>query len=81
MQLIYAINIEELKQYRSTLRKKREQDIQYQLKTIEEAVNLNNICNNWNYLHKKRHEQAAIQNGENHFEQLHSEIKMNPDQT
>ena len=75
---------EELKQYKSTLRKKREQYIQNQLKTIEESVNSNNFWDNWNHLHKKHHEQAAIQNGDtwkNHFEQLYSEITMNPEQT
>ncbi|XDV43935.1 hypothetical protein PO909_012319 [Leuciscus waleckii] len=75
---------EELKTYKNTLRKKKEQYIQNQLKTIEDSVQSNSFWDNWNHLNNKKHEQITIQDGDtwkNHFEQLYSKLDMNINQT
>lgn len=75
---------EELKKYKNTLRKKKEQFIQNQLKTIEESIHSNSFWDNWNLLNKNNHEPITIQNGDtwkNHFEQLYCKINMNTEQT
>ncbi len=74
---------EELKKYKNTLRKKKEQYIQNQLTTIEESVNSNSFWENWNLLNNKNHEEITIQKGntrKNHFEQLYSKINMSTEQ-
>ena len=74
----------ELKKYKNTLRKKREQFTQNQLKKIEESIDSNNFWKNWNTLNKKKHEELAIQDGEiwkSHFENLYSKCGRNPEQT
>ena len=47
---------EQLKQYKNTLRKKKEQFTKKQLETIEESLDSNNF---WNTLNKKQHEEHA----------------------
>ena len=74
----------ELIKYKNTLRKKREQFTQNQLKKIEESIDSNNFWNNWNTLNKMKHEELAIQDGEiwrSHFENLYSKCGRNPEQT
>ncbi len=52
---------EALKKYKNTLKKKKKQYIQNQLKTIEESVNSNSFWENWNLLNNKNHEEITIQ--------------------
>ena len=74
---------EELKQYKKTLRKKKEQHIQNQLQTIEESLSTNSFWENWNSLHKKPLLEPAIQDGDTwkeYFENLYTKPDMNHEQ-
>ena len=85
MTLVYDLIIStSSKNKKNTLRKKREQFTQNQLKKIEESIDSNNFWKNWNTLNKKKHEELAIQDGEiwkSHFENLYSKCGRNPEQT
>ncbi len=74
---------EKLKQYRNTLRKKKEQNTKSQLKDIEESLESNHFWKHWNTLNKSYHQELAIQNGDvwiNHFSNLFSNIENNREQ-
>uniref|UniRef100_A0A671YR74 ribonuclease H n=1 Tax=Sparus aurata TaxID=8175 RepID=A0A671YR74_SPAAU len=65
---------ETLKQYKNTLRTKKEQYLQNQLQLIEESLGSNQFWENWNSFSKKRFNEQLIQNGDtwkNHFEDLY----------
>ena len=74
---------EKLKQYRNTLRKKKEQNTKIQLREIEESLESNHFWKHWNTLNKSYHQELAIQNGDvwiNHFSNLFSNINKNQEQ-
>ena len=54
---------ESLKQYRNTLRKKKEQHVRNQLNVIEESIDSNHFWENWKTLNKQ-HKELSIQNGD-----------------
>ena len=61
---------ESLKQYRNTLREKKEQQVRNQLNVIEESIDSNHFWENWKTLNKQQHKELSIQNGDvwiNHF--------------
>ena len=74
---------ESLKQYRNTLRKKKEQHVRNQLNVIEESIDSNHFWENWKTLNKQQHEELSIQNGDvwvNHFSNLVGSITKNKQQ-
>ena len=74
---------ESLKQYRNTLRKKKEQHVRNQLNVIEESIDSNHFWENWKTLNKQQHEELSIQNGDvwvNHFSNLFGSITKNKEQ-
>ena len=63
---------ESLKQYRNTIRKKKEQHVRNQLNAIEESIDSNHFWENWKTLNQQ-HEELSTQNGDvwvNHFSNL-----------
>ena len=73
---------ESIKQYRNTLRKKKEQHVRNQLNVIEESIESNHFWENWKTLNKQ-HEELSIQNGDvwvNHFSNLFGSITKNKQQ-
>lgn len=74
---------ETLKQYKNTVKNKRDQHIRNQLHAIEESIKTNLFWENWNTLNKQKHEDLAIQNGDvwvNHFSDLFGPIEKNKQQ-
>jgi hypothetical protein len=74
---------ESLKQYRNTLRKKKEQHVRNQLNAIEESIYSNHFWENWKTLNKQQHVELSIQNGDvwvNHFSNLFVSITKNKQQ-
>ena len=69
---------ESLKQYRNTLRKKKEQHVRNQLKVIEESIDSNHFWEHLKKLNKQQHEELSIQIGDvwvNHFSNLFGSAK------
>ena len=65
---------ETLKQYKNTLRTKKEQYLQNQLQLTEASLGSNQFWENWNFFTKKQFIEQPIQNGDtwkNHFEDLY----------
>lgn len=65
---------ETLKQYKNTLRTKKDQYIQNQLQLIEESLGSNKFWEKWNLFTKKHKNEQSIQNGDtwkNHFGNLY----------
>ncbi|KAF7640795.1 hypothetical protein LDENG_00013340, partial [Lucifuga dentata] len=74
---------ETLKQYKNTVRKKRDQHVRNQLHAIEESIKTNHFWENWNTLNKQKHDDLPIQNGNiwvNHFSNLFGPIEKNEQQ-
>ena len=75
---------ETLKQYRNTIRRKRDQHARNQINQIEESIDSNHFWENWNTLNKRKREELSIQNGDlwvNHFSNLFGPIVKNKEQT
>ena len=72
-----------LKEYKHTLRAKKDQHTRIQLSEIKESLESNEFCQKWNTLNKTQQDQLAIQNGSiwmNYFTELYSNIAKNSDQ-
>lgn len=72
-----------LKQYKYTLKTKKEQHSKNQLCEIEESLESNQFWEKWNNLNKTQQDELAIQDGNtwiNHFRELYSNITKNYDQ-
>ena len=71
---------ETLKQYKKTIRKKRDHHVRNQLHAIEESITTNHFWENWNTLNKQKHEDPPIQSADvwvNHFCNLFGQIEKN----
>ena len=74
---------ETLKQYKNTVRKKRNQHTRNQLQSIEDSIKTNNFWENWNKLNKQKQDELPIQDGDtwvNHFSKLFCPIEENNEQ-
>uniref|UniRef100_A0A671UAW8 ribonuclease H n=1 Tax=Sparus aurata TaxID=8175 RepID=A0A671UAW8_SPAAU len=72
-----------LKQYKHTLRAKKDKHSRTQLSEIEESLESNQFWQKWNTLNKTQQDQLAIQNGSiwmNYFTELYSNFAKNSDQ-
>ena len=74
---------ETLKQYKNTIREKRNQHTRNQLQEIEDSIQTNRFWENWNRLNKQKQDELPIQNGDtwvNHFTSLFGPIEKNEEQ-
>ena len=74
---------ETLKQYKNTVRKKRNLHTRSQLQDIEDSIKTNNFWENWKKLNKQKQDELPIQNGDiwvNHFSKLFGPIEKNNEQ-
>ena len=74
---------EKLKQYKNTVRQKRDQHTRNQLQIIEDSIQTNSFWENWNKLNKPKQDELPIQNGDiwvNHFSSLFGPIESNKEQ-
>lgn len=72
-----------LKQYKYTLKTKKEQHTKNQLCEIEESLESNRFWEKWNTINKNQKDELALQDGNtwtNHFRDLYSNITKNSDQ-
>ena len=75
---------ETLKQYRNTIRRKRDQHARNQINQIEESIDSNHYWKNLNKFNKQKLEELSIPNGDlwvNHFSNLFGPTIKNKEQT